>query len=312
MLQVTGPIPDGFASVVSIVDFIAGGNELSGSLPDAIVWPSRMKWLELDANKLSGCAPNALHSTVGLIKLSLAANFMKGCLPDALSSLQALVHLHLQQNSFTGSASHAMPAVVRYKRLFDFKASQNELQGALPKDMPLLATQFRLALSHNQLQGTVPSAPHFLASINELFLTNNLLSGSIPQGCHNLGLCDLHHNRLTGSVPVDLLSSKLWALRCSENAIEGQLPLFVQPLKLQFLGISGIAGGSAHLRGPLPASLQRASLLKLLLAHDHMLEDGVPGLSSTLNMLALHRNSLTVLPELRFVDEVHAPDLEVP
>ena len=56
------------------------------------------------------------------------------------------------------------------------------------------------------------------------------------------------------------------------------------------------------LDGPLPSALSQACHLKSIAIACQRLEGGIPSLTSTLSLLALHKNHLKVLPDLHFED----------
>ena len=83
----------------------------------------------------------------------------------------------------------------------------------------------------------------------------------------------------------------------SRNLLEGALPNAFNS-KLRVLDLSGAAGHIGDLKGRLPPALCKASELGLLAAANHQMEGVIPSFSSTLWLLALHKNRFKVFPNV--------------
>ncbi|XP_027333677.1 probable inactive receptor kinase At5g10020 [Abrus precatorius] len=272
--QLEGNIPS-FTFVVSLRILRLACNQLTGSLPQALLKESSMMLSELDLsqNKLEG--PIGIITSVTLRKLNLSSNQLSGPLPlrvghcasidlsnNTLSGNVSRIRywgnyvevVQLSTNSLTGMLPNETS---QFLRLTALKVSGNSLEGFLP---PVLGTYPELKeidLSLNQLSGFV--LPSFFTStkLTNLNLSNNKFSGSIPfqfeppngplVSAENFSLVflDLSHNNLSGILPSNM--SKLHNLAylnlCSnklEGNIPGDLPHELRVFNVSFNNFSGV------------------------------------------------------------------------
>lgn len=279
--QLVGPIPS-FNFVFSLRTLRLGSNQLSGSLPEALLQESSMLLSELDLslNKLEGPVGSITSAT--LKKLNISSNKLSGSLPAVvghcaiidlsnnmltgnLSRIRSwgnyIEVIQLSSNSLTGSLPNETS---QFFRLSSFKISNNSLEGALP---PVLGTYPELKvidLSLNRLQGFL--LPGFFSStkLTDLNLSGNNFSGSIPvqeisshpsnSSAQNLSLVfiDLSNNSLSGHLPAEISEfHNLVYLNLSKNNFDGRIPEdFPDQLK-------GFNVSFNHLSGVVPENLRQ-------------------------------------------------------
>ncbi|PRP80370.1 LRR receptor-like serine/threonine-protein kinase GSO2-like [Planoprotostelium fungivorum] len=140
------------------------------------------------------------------ILIYLREENLRGTIPSSLSSLINLTHIDLSSNSLTGS----IPDISRLTSLQSLYLSDNQLSGSIPSSIGNLTALLYLYISGNQLN-----------------LSGNQLCGSIPLVDFTLSLTqfDIHSNRLTGTIPQELINlSGLYILDLSSNQLNGLVP----------------------------------------------------------------------------------------
>ena len=295
-----GPIPHAVGSMVAVRTFGSYNNSLRGPVPDAVRSMTALRWLELEQNSLSSTIPHALGLVAALQLLRLADNGFRGALPHAIRSMAASILFNLKSNSLRGPIPHGVGSMsaVTY-----FSVSKNSLRGPIPHAVCFMTSMAEFTVSGNSLSGTVPVAASCCSNLKVLSAFDNQLSGSVPGkvmqrhfrtsvGLHYCVEIYIHCNRLTGTLPV---VNNVVVLTASGNFLEGRLPSTFGS-ELRVLDLSGVPGRSGGFNGPLPPALRQASQLRILTMANQQLVGGIPSFSSTLSLLALHKNSLKVLP----------------
>ncbi|KAM5584813.1 putative inactive receptor kinase [Rosa sericea] len=248
--QLVGPIPS-FNFVVSLRILRLGSNQLSGSLPEALLQGSSMLLSELDLslNHLEGPVGSITSAT--LKKLNISSNKLSGSLPanvghcaivdlsnnmltGNLSRIRSwgnyMEVIQLSSNSLTGS----LPGQTsQFLRLTSFKISNNSLEGVLPSVLGTYPELKVIDLSLNRLQGFLLSSFFSSTKLTDLNLSGNNFSGSIPVqeitigSTQNLSLVslDLSNNSLSGHLPQEISKFRsLVYLNLSSNNFEGRIP----------------------------------------------------------------------------------------
>lgn len=83
----------------------------------------------------------------------------------------------------------------------------NQLSGAIPKELGNISNLNHLRLNNNRLSGTLPAELGNLEKLRVLELNYNQLNGTIPTSIGNLSMLihlDLSHNRFEGDVPASI------------------------------------------------------------------------------------------------------------
>ena len=158
----------------------------------------------------------------------------------ALSSLQApgsrirdltgLEHaINLTVLNLDGNSISDVSPLFSLGNLRTLLLQNNQLGGAIPKELSNLSNLEALWLGGNRFSGDIPAELGNLSRLGLLGLEDNELSGTIPPALgrlSNLGLLNLGNNRLSGAIPGELGSlSNLEVLDISRNAgLSGPLP----------------------------------------------------------------------------------------
>lgn len=218
----------GNLTALQVLDF--SKNALQGSLPDSLGHLTLLQTLDISQNFLTGEIPGSLGNLPRLQLLSLAYNQLESKIPASFGSLLSLQALRLNDNRLTGS----IPPVRSLNALRYLIASNNNLSGAVPADLPSALVQ--LSLSNNQLSGVVPSSLETLQELQVLDLRFNGLTGVLDASFFaHLAVqqVNVSYNHLTsiGNLRAGArAASQLVALDLSFNQIGGPLPAFLASL----------------------------------------------------------------------------------
>ncbi|MCY3883352.1 MAG: hypothetical protein OXG24_00380 [Gammaproteobacteria bacterium] len=113
--------------------------------------------------------------------------------------------LLLTDNQFVGEIPTWIGKLYDMERL---DLSHNQFRGDIPEELGMLSNLQSLALHHNNLKGSIPAVFGDLEELRRLILNDNQLTGPIPSGFSKLRHLNLSNNRLSGSVPEEILNSK--------------------------------------------------------------------------------------------------------
>jgi len=216
-------------------------------LPSFLRDQNHLEYLELEDNELVGHIPKWFMnmSTITLEVLSLAGNLLTG-FEQSLDVLpwNNLGSLDLNSNKFQGSLPIPPPAIYQYK------VSNNELTGEIPRVICNLSSLLVLDLSINNFSGKLPQClGNKSSTASVLNLRNNGFIGDIPEtftsGC-SLRVVDFSQNKLEGKIPKSLANcTKLEILNLEQNRINDVFPtwLGVLPdLRVLILRSNGLLG----------------------------------------------------------------------
>ncbi|XWS28936.1 hypothetical protein CRYUN_Cryun25bG0114500 [Craigia yunnanensis] len=249
-----GTIPS-FNFIVSLRILRLGNNQLSGSLPEALLQESSMILSELDLslNQLEGPVRSITSAT--LKKLNISSNKLSGSLPvkighcaiidlsnnmlsGDLSRIQGWGNyvevIELSSNSLTGTLPNQTS---QFLRMTTFKVSNNTLQGVLPAILGAYPELKVIDLSLNHLNGSLLPSFFMSTKLSYLNLSGNNFTGSVPHqdiknmpsvsSAENLSLVtlDLSYNSLSGPLPQEIANfHNLEFLNLSNNKFEGSIP----------------------------------------------------------------------------------------
>ena len=295
--SIGGSLPGTIGFMLEMRDFDFRENKISGCLPSSIGSMLKLSWLRLQNNQLSGKIPDQLGSILHLDELYLSVGELSGKIPDAVASMTVLMILHLNVNHLSGKIPCAMAWMTHLQFMY---IHTNQLSGTIPDAITCTWELQEFLISTNKLSGSIPIAVASLRwSVFSAF--DNQLSGSIP---HVMDACIdifLDNNQLTGPLPA---LKHVEVVMASFNWLEGTLPNTWSP-NLLALCLSGVAGHIGGLNGPLPSALRKPPRLSMVAVASHQMEGLIPSFSSTLSLLALHKNRFKVLPNLHFEDNVN-------
>ncbi|MEG1736979.1 MAG: BACON domain-containing carbohydrate-binding protein [Odoribacter sp.] len=175
--QLTGEIPNSFATMKKLKNLVLDGNQLSGPIKGFLV---NFEMLYLSNNQFSGALPAEFNSDKsGLLELYLNNNQLTGEFPQKLFKTPGLKDLNLDNNKFTGTlpvkSDDYGPA------LMELRLTNNKFSGEIPAALALTKELAFVCLSGNDFTGTIPGDFAANTKIGRLELSGNRLSGIIPQ-----------------------------------------------------------------------------------------------------------------------------------
>ncbi|KAJ6303404.1 hypothetical protein OIU77_017307 [Salix suchowensis] len=221
----TGYLPE-FDRGSHLETLMLAGTNFSGAFPSLLRDQNHLELLELEQNKLEGHIPKWFMnmSTITLEHLSLAGNFLTGFEQSCeVLPWNKLRSLNLHSNKLHGSLPTPPPVI------FDYRVSNNQFTGEIPKAFCNLASLSVLELSNNNLSGKLPPClGNKRSAISVLNLGDNSFSGDIPEtftsGC-SLRVVDFSQNKLEGKIPRSLANcTKLEILNLEQNKINDVFP----------------------------------------------------------------------------------------
>ncbi len=218
-----GVTADGHAQVIALR---LRDSRLLGTIPPALGYLGKLRWLDLSDNQLHGTIPPALGNAADLQGLRLGGNQLRGAIPPELGNLFRLRALGLGGNRLSGGIP---PLLGRLTDLEHLDLQNNQLTGAIPPQLGNLAKLWMLSLDRNQLSGPIPPALGRLGSLRWLYLADNRLTGAIPSefgGLSNLRALRLYNNQLSGEIPSELggLANLEYLFLGSNNQYTGCIP----------------------------------------------------------------------------------------
>ncbi|XP_020591900.1 probable LRR receptor-like serine/threonine-protein kinase At1g12460 [Phalaenopsis equestris] len=272
-----GEIPNcnGNASSYEMLKFLSMSyNNLNGSIPQWIGNLPTLFSLHLNDNVFQGEMP-FLKNCSKLITLDLGENYLTGSVPSWIGEkLLSLKILRLHSNKFHGSIPMELS---KLKKLQILDLAQNFFSGLIPKSFKFLNS---MAIQNKRLEPLIPDdyiifsyqRPDFSISLKLFNLPDILLPDSISidykgivrefKGILSLvNIIDLSCNKLTGEVPIELLSLVgLMSLNLSRNQLTGEIPKKIGVMQsLESLDLS-----RNHFLGEIPKSIVMLSALNYL------------------------------------------------
>ena len=268
-------------------------NELSGTIPAALVDLTHLQKLFLMQNTLSGTIPVELGNLTSLLVLALDENELSGTIPVELGNMTSLQQLSLSQNELSGTIRVELGNLTNLQILY---LSQNELSGTIPVELGNLTSLRHLSLWSNELSGGIPVELGKLTNLQILYLSQNELSGTIPVELGNLTSLQqlyLSQNELSGTIPVELGNlTNLQRLYLSQNELSGTIPVELGNLtSLRHLSL-----WSNELSGGIPAELGNLTNLQILSLWSNELSGTIRvelGNLTNLQILSLSQNELS-------------------
>ncbi|XP_057249917.1 receptor-like protein 6 [Beta vulgaris subsp. vulgaris] len=282
-----GKLPTTLSQSHHLRELSLSGCFFNGPIP-AWVWNTTDQ-IDLSSNRFTGNLPSSINvsNLLSLYSLSLDFNFLEGTIPPWLFALPSLKTLSIVTNRFT-----SLPGLVDVNKY----SSESKLYG--------------LALEGNNLQGRIPEWISQLVNLESFDISSNNLSGVVQlemfASLHKLNLLSLADNKLSVNTTVKYVSptavwpnltylglsscninefpsflkhqSNLQTLLLSNNNIHGDVPKWLQNLKISDLDLShnSLSGGLEYLpwenmqsidfsynmlRGQLPFSRAAISIL---------------------------------------------------
>ncbi|KAH1161010.1 hypothetical protein AAZX31_01G007300 [Glycine max] len=241
--NLSGILPPDFGRYSKLETFLVANNSFSGKLPENLCYNGHLLNISVYENYLSGELPQSLGNCSSLMELKIYSNEFSGSIPSGLWTLN-LSNFMVSHNKFTGELPERLSSsisrleidynqfsgriptgVSSWTNVVVFKASENYLNGSIPKELTALPKLNILLLDQNQLTGSLPSDIISWQSLVTLNLSQNQLSGHIPDSIGLLPvltILDLSENQLSGDVPSIL--PRLTNLNLSSNYLTGRVP----------------------------------------------------------------------------------------
>ncbi|KAH6803177.1 Leucine-rich repeat family protein [Perilla frutescens var. frutescens] len=237
MKHISGKIPNSFANLTHLKQFVLDDNHLHGTIPSSLGLLTSLQTMSLSGNHLTGQIPSSLGNLRNLLHLNLAKNL----LTDFLGRLSNLRHLVLTRNKFIGKIPIPLFSL---SNLTELSIDQNLLIGRIPNEVGNLKSVSALRLSSNKLTGQIPDSIAHLHSLWNLNLSRNMLTNPLPNTAFGEGLpsllsIDLSYNDLDlRAVPDWIRERELYDVQLAGCKIRGTLPNFTKPSFLTTLDLS--------------------------------------------------------------------------
>ena len=207
---------------------------------------SSLQYMHLSLSGLSGTLPNDFGVFFpSLIECLLPGNRFKGSIPLTFGYMSNLSHLNLANNQFTGEIPKNIGFLPKLQ-IADFSGNdlrsiENETRfQSKSLEVLRLANNPKLTIEFDELLQALKAINHSLRILN---LSDCNVFGELSEKLWdftNLISLDLHHNKLTGQLPLPP-ANMLFLLHVdvSSNYLSGEIPQqFAKLLALQFLDVS--------------------------------------------------------------------------
>ncbi|KAK9280241.1 hypothetical protein L1049_013928 [Liquidambar formosana] len=294
-------VHDGMPYFDSLEVFDASNNQFVGNIP-SFNFVVSLRILRLGSNQLSGSLPEALlqESSTMLSELDLSLNQLEG--PVGSITSETLKILNLSSNKLSGS----LPAKVGHCAIIDL--SKNLLSGNLSRIQSWGNYVEIIQLSSNSLTGTLPNQTSQFLRLTSFKMSNNSIVGVLPPvlGTYpELKVIDFSLNQLHGLLlPSFFTSTRLTDLNLSGNNFTGPIPLQISPGtpstdSTQNSSLASLDLSYNSLSGHLPPEISNFhNLVYLNLCNNHF-EGSIPdGLPDTLKGFNVSYNNLSgIVPE---------------
>lgn len=212
----TGDVQNSYSSLPNLQEIYVGNNNCSISSTDFSNFPN-LKILDISKLNLTEI-PSSLTSLQSLSSLNVSNNSITNF--SNLSSLSNLQELNISGNNLTRVPNE----INNFTNLKVLDLSNNAITQFSP--LGTLINLEWLSLENNLL----PNIPNEISSLQNLIhlnLSRNNINGgfSTLSSLNNLEQLWLNHNKLTGSIPSEILSMpKLMSLSLQSNELEGSIP----------------------------------------------------------------------------------------
>ncbi|XP_050285641.1 receptor like protein 21-like isoform X2 [Quercus robur] len=243
------------------------GNNLTGSLPKAILISSYIVTFDIRDNSFFGNIPEEIYGLSELRVLLLSGNQFSGTIPKQLCWLKKIGIMDLSRNFFSGTIPYCFYNITFGKvAASEFVYMMNSFGWVPDFSLPYKS----LLNKDSQIEGTnfyfhIPVEIEFLTKYR-----SNLYRGLVLDMMSTL---DLSFNKLTGEIPPDLGQlSSIFALNLSYNQLNGPIPkTFSNLTQLESLDLS-----HNNLSGEIPSELIDLTFLEVFTVDHNNLSGKVP------------------------------------
>lgn len=149
-----GSLPREIANLgTSITRMVMDRNDISGPMPEQFGRLRSLVSLDFTRCDLTGTLPTEIGNLQSLAVLGLGRNDLTGTIPTQVGNLTNLVYLGLERNDLGGT----IPLELAYLQNLEYLALDwNALTGSVPLDLRNLSKLRSMILARNELVGTVP------------------------------------------------------------------------------------------------------------------------------------------------------------
>ena len=191
--ELSGSLPANLGTLAPHLKHLrAGGNLISGALPDMAAWPTTLITLELRGNQISGTIPPTIKTLVNLELLAVGNNYL-----DLYVKYDKGVSGATVPARFEGESEAERIAATNV-----YAPTKYGLTGTLPAELGLLTNLAKLNLANNHLSGSLPEELGDMTALTGIALASNRISGSIPKEIGKLSILrslDFGQNPITGA-----------------------------------------------------------------------------------------------------------------
>ncbi|KAK2974614.1 hypothetical protein RJ640_025908 [Escallonia rubra] len=253
--QISGNIPEAIEKLVGLQRLVMSRNSITGEMPAGIGKLKQLVDLRLFDNKISGVIPSSIGNLTQLRRLYLHTNNFGGNIPSSLGNCEQLELLRLFNNNLTGVIPREVASLSSIT--LSFNLAQNSLTGPLPSEVGNMSHLLDFDISQNRLSGEIPSTISNCLMLEQLRMGNNLLDGPIPSAfstLKSLQVLDLSRNNFSGEIPLYLQTLIfLQNLNLSFNNLKGEVPhegVFRNASAFSIVGNGKLCGGIKSLGLP--------------------------------------------------------------
>ncbi|EFJ10075.1 hypothetical protein SELMODRAFT_128654 [Selaginella moellendorffii] len=201
-LNGTLPIPKDIWNLTHLEELHPEDCSLTGSLPPQLGQMGALITLDFRYNIFTDSIPMILGHLSNLnTSLDLSSNQLTGVIPPSLGELVGLCILNLSHTHSSGNIPQTLGKMELTFGMKSLNLSNNMLSGALPPSFFSLSCSLQhLDVSKNWLTG---SSLGDLSNLLYMDLSQNALQGIILASLShlNIGLFNVSHNNLSGSIP---------------------------------------------------------------------------------------------------------------
>ncbi|KAJ0102950.1 hypothetical protein Patl1_04932 [Pistacia atlantica] len=167
------------------------GNQLTGSIPKALVNISTLTSLTLEFNNLSGDFPAELGSLPRIERIRISDNQFSGQIPNFIQNRTKLEKLVIQASGMVGPIPSGIATL---EKLTDLRIS--DLNGTEATFPPLSKMKMKILILRScNIIGKLPEYLGQTTTLKTLYLTGNLLTGPVPAWMLEKG------DMITGIIP---------------------------------------------------------------------------------------------------------------
>jgi Leucine-rich repeat (LRR) protein len=202
--SLSGTLPDTLHKMKGLETFSVFKNNLQGTLPAKFLRETgfNLQILDVAQNWFNGTIPDAFIAQSRLRYVFMEGNSFEGPLPSSLYSQRSLKILTLSQNRLNGTIG---PRIGAMKELRSLYLGNNALSGTLPTEMAQLDDLEQMELGSNRFIGLLPTVIGNMRKLKTIDVSNNAFSGSLPSEFGNLdNLVSLNvqsNPKISGSIP---------------------------------------------------------------------------------------------------------------